>query len=97
MSDLGRCIPRNPDCGDCCRATAAMLLRLTELDVDVLRATLEAFAQGFRSCGDEWDRHAEYEHRRVCAEACRGCAEACDRAIEALDGSTTAPPGERAV
>jgi hypothetical protein len=85
VGDLRRCIRLNLDCADSCQTAANMLLRQTEPDLQVLRATVEACALACRSCGEECEKHAEmHEHCRVCAEACRRCEDACQRALQAL-------------
>ncbi len=85
VSNLRRCIRLNLDCADLCRTTAAVLLRQTEPDLEVVGAAVLACAQACRSCGEECERHADsHDHCGVCAEACHRCAEACDEVLQAL-------------
>lgn len=91
VQDLVRCIRLNLDCADICETTGNMLVRMTEPDIAVLRAQLEACIQATRACADECDRHASmHEHCRVCAESCRRCADMCQRMLQQMmAGSST--------
>jgi hypothetical protein len=56
-----------------------------EYNVNVAKPLLEACAAICKSCGDEYERHAQmHEHCRVCAEACRRCEQACRELLAAL-------------
>jgi hypothetical protein len=76
--ELVRCVRLNLDCADVCDAVGRVVTRQTEVDLDVVRAALEACVVVCRACGDECERHApHHDHCRVCAEDCRSCEQAC--------------------
>ena len=82
---LRRCIRLNQDCADVCITTGRMLSRKHDVEVQLVRAQLDACLIACQVCGDECGKHAQqHEHCRVCAEACRACAKACQDAISAL-------------
>jgi hypothetical protein len=85
VQDLVRCIRRCSDCADACIATGRIVVRLTEPDVGVLRAAIQACATACHACGEECERHAgHHEHCRVCAEACARCEQACNDLVAVL-------------
>lgn len=85
VENLRRCIRLNLDCAQLCRTTAALLVRQTEPDLEVVRATVRACVLARHSCGDECERHADsHAHCRVCADACNHCADTCERILEAF-------------
>jgi hypothetical protein len=78
VSDLVRCVRLCEDCADLCNATGRIVSRLTEPDLDVIRAAIEACVAACRASGDECERHApHHEHCRVCEPVCRSCEQAC--------------------
>jgi uncharacterized protein DUF326 len=78
VQELVRCVRLCLDCADACDATGRILIRQTEPDLGVLRATIEACAVACRACADECEKHAaHHEHCRLCAEVCRRCDQAC--------------------
>jgi hypothetical protein len=79
LPELVRCIRLCLDCADVCEAAGRIVTRQTALDLDVVRAAVEACAVACRACGEECEKHAtHHEHCRVCAEACRSCEQACN-------------------
>ncbi len=85
VEKLVRCVRLNLDCADACDSTGRIATRQTELDVGVLRVTLEACAAACHACGEECERHAEHhEHCRFCAGACRRCEQACNDLLAAI-------------
>ena len=79
---LKQCIRLNLDCADLCFATAAMGVRRTGQNIDVLRAVIEACEIACRACAEECSRHASmHEHCRICAESSQSCADACSAAL----------------
>jgi hypothetical protein len=79
LPELVRCIRLCLDCADVCEAAGRIVTRQTALDLDVVRAAVEACAVACRACGEECEKHAtHHEHCRVCAEACRRCEQACN-------------------
>jgi len=60
------------------------LSRLAEYDRSATRPLLEACVAICQSCGHECERHAHYEHCRICEEACRRCEQACRELLDAL-------------
>ena len=85
VAELTRCIRLNLDCADICEATARVLSRRTDTDLDLVRGQLESCAVACRACAAECESHADHmEHCRICAESCRACAEACDAMIAAI-------------
>lgn len=88
---LAACIGLNLDCADVCEVTGKLLARLTDRNVDVRRAQLEACRIAARACAAECEAHQdEHEHCRVCAETCRACVRAID-ALLGRDPTTQAP------
>jgi hypothetical protein len=85
VREMRRCIRLCLDCADACDATARIVTRQTEPDLQVMRAIVEACAAACRACGDECERHAaHHEHCRICAEVCRRCEQACADLVAAL-------------
>ena len=81
---LVRCIRLNLDCADVCDTTGRILARQTEMDLQLVRAQLQACAEACRVCGEECARHADmHRHCAVCAESCRRCEQACNRLLGA--------------
>ena len=79
VGDLVRCIRLNLDCADVCAATGAALTRQTKVEVEPVRALVQACVVACSRCSEESERHAEHhEHCRVCAERCRACQKACE-------------------
>lgn len=78
VKNLLRCIRTDLDCADICTATMRILSRLTDPDVDLVRAQLDSLATACTSCAQECEQHASmHDHCRICAEACRRCAQTC--------------------
>jgi hypothetical protein len=68
-------------------AEMVTFIRLCLDGTDICTATrplLEACVAICKSCGDECERHAHYEHCRVCEQACRRCEQACRELLDAL-------------
>jgi hypothetical protein len=79
LSELVRCVRLCFDCADTCESTGRILIRQTDANLQVVRATLEASTAACRTCRVECERHAHHhEHCRLCAEACKRCEEACE-------------------
>src|SRR5690606_966345 len=82
VSDLRQCIRLNLDCADICIATGAISSRRTGTNVEVLRATIQDYAEAGRACAEEGGRHADqHQHCRICADSCRYCEPACKDAF----------------
>jgi len=78
LDELVRCIGLCLDCADMCDATRRIVTRLTESDVNVVRAAVEACLVTCRASREECERHAHHhEHCRICAEVCLRCEQAC--------------------
>jgi hypothetical protein len=76
--DLTRTIRLNLDCADVCDGVGRVLTRLTEIDLSVVWAAIEACVVVCEVCASECERHAaHHDHCRVCAEVCRRCEQAC--------------------
>jgi hypothetical protein len=84
LAEMVKCIRLCLNCTDICTATAGILSRLAEYDVDATRPLLEACAATCKSCGDECEHHAHMPHCRICADACRRCEQACRDLLGAL-------------
>jgi hypothetical protein len=85
VQGLVRCIRLNLDCADVCHATWRILIRQTESDLDVLRATTVSCALTCQTSAEECEKHASHhEHCRICAEVCRACAKACGDLLATL-------------
>ena len=85
VQEMVRCIRLCLDCADVCVATGRVITRQTELNVDVLRAVLEACVTACRASRAECTRHAEHhEHCRLCAEECGRCEQACVALLTAI-------------
>ena len=85
VKDLVRCIRLCLDCSDICTTTGRVVTRQTEVDLGVLRSTVETCAVACRASAEECDRHAaHHEHCRLCAETCRRCEEACNALLAAI-------------
>jgi hypothetical protein len=86
VRELVRCIRLCLDCADACVATGRIVIRQTEPDFGVIRATIEACWTACRACGEECERHAHHhEHCRICAETCRRCEQACNDLLAAIE------------
>jgi len=83
LAEMVTCIRLCLDCTDICTATAAVLSRPAEHDLNATRLLVGACAAICQSCGDECERHAHMPHCRVCAEACRRCDRACRDLLDA--------------
>jgi Domain of Unknown Function (DUF326) len=84
VEEMVRCIRLCLDCADICETTGRVVIRQTEADLGVVRATVEACATACRASAEECDRHAaHHEHCRLCAEVCRRCEQACNDLIAA--------------
>ena len=84
LTHLVKCIRLNADCADICTTTGRALLRLTEPDMNVLRAQLQACLSACQACGAECQHHAQdmnMVHCAVCAEACQRCEQACQQLL----------------
>jgi hypothetical protein len=82
---LIRCIRLDLGCADICDAIGRILSRQMAFDAELAKATLQAWAQACRVCGDECEGHAEHhEHCRICAEACRRCESVCNNLLSAV-------------
>ena len=80
-----RCIRLCLDCADVCTTTARVVIRQTETDLGVVRATVEACASACRASGAECERHAaHHEHCRICTGACRDCEQACESLLATM-------------
>ena len=84
VTEMVRCIRLCLDCTDVCTATAGVISRTADYDVDVARPLLQACVAICKSCGDECERHAHMLHCQVCAEACRRCERACRELLDAM-------------
>jgi hypothetical protein len=85
LAEMVKCIRLCLDCVDVCTATAGVVSRLAEYDVNVLRPLLESCVAICKGCGDECERHAQhFQHCRVCAEACRRCEQACRELLDVM-------------
>ena len=85
VQDMVRCIRLCLDCAGACHTTARVVIRQTQPDLAVIRATVKACAAACSACAEECERHAaHHEHCRVCAEVCRSCKQACDDLLAAL-------------
>jgi hypothetical protein len=85
LAEMVTCIRLCLDCTDICTATSGVISRMAEYDPSVARPLLEACVAICKSCGDECERHAHYEHCRVCEQACRRCERACRELLDALE------------
>jgi hypothetical protein len=78
VQEMIRCVRLCLDCADACDATGRILIRQTEPDLVVLRASIEFCEVACRACATECEKHASHhEHCRICAEVCRRCEQAC--------------------
>lgn len=85
VQELVRCIRLNLDCAEVCMTTGGILARLTEPDMQLSRAQVEACMAACRICAEECERHAQmHEHCRICAEACRRCEQACQTILQGM-------------
>ncbi|HWG63853.1 MAG TPA: four-helix bundle copper-binding protein [Streptosporangiaceae bacterium] len=86
LTEMVKCIRLCLHCADVCTATAGVISRQAEFDVNVTGPLFEACIAICRSCGDECEHHARmHEHCRVCAEACMRCEQACRNVLDALN------------
>jgi hypothetical protein len=81
--ELTRCIRLNQDCADLCIDVALALSRAAEPQWSTLAPILKACATLCAACAVECERHADLEHCRLCAVACRRCERACFALIPA--------------
>ncbi|MEW5804418.1 MAG: four-helix bundle copper-binding protein [bacterium] len=82
---LAACIRLDMDCADICCTTNRLLSRLTETPMNVVRSQLQTCIVACQECGAECNKHAEqYEHCRICADACSRCAQACTDLLAAM-------------
>ena len=66
VAEMVRCIRLCLDCADACQATGRILIRLTEPDLGVLRAEIEACVATCPASAEECEKYAsEYEHCRI--------------------------------
>lgn len=86
VADLRDCIASDDVCAEVCRATVAVLTRLTRGSWAVLDAQLAACETATRACAEACRAHAAHH------EHCAACAEACDRAHEAARSVRSALP-----
>jgi hypothetical protein len=85
VNELVRCIRLCLDCSDICTTTGRIVTRQTEVDLGVLRDSVETCAAACRASAQECDRHASHhEHCRLCAETCRRCEQACNVLLAAI-------------
>jgi hypothetical protein len=84
LAEMVKCIRLCLDCTDICMGTGGVISRLAEYDPSSTRPLLEACVAICKNCGDECERHAHYDHCRVCEQACRRCARACQELLDAL-------------
>ena len=82
LAEMVTCIRLCLDCTDICTATAGVLSRPAEQDLNATRLLVGSCVAICQSCGDECERHAHMPHCRVCAEACRRCERACRDLLE---------------
>ena len=73
LAEMVRCIRLCLDCTGICTATGGVISRLAEYDASAARPLLEACVAICMSCGNECERHAHYEHCRVCEQRTPGC------------------------
>ena len=86
LPKLVRCIRLCLDCADICDATGRIVIRQTESEGSVVRATVEACVTICRACREECERHAEHhEHCRICAQSCSRCEQACNELLGSID------------
>jgi hypothetical protein len=78
------CIRLCMNCVDVCTATLRVIGRQTQYDASLTRPLLESCVAIYRSCGDEYERHAHMPHCQLCAEACRRCDHACQELLDVL-------------
>jgi hypothetical protein len=85
VAHMRRCITLCGNCADICEATARVVSRTTEFDLETARALLEACITSCRICAEECEHHAKMgmKHCAACEEACRECEAAC-RALLSL-------------
>ena len=82
---LRTCARACADCADICVATAQVVARLTEVNLNRLRSQVGACAVCCRTCAEECERHAgHHEHCRICGAVCRECEQACNDLLNAL-------------
>ena len=78
---MKQCIRLNLDCAVICAATAAIAIRRTVSNQDVLVQMIQACESACRACAEECEKHGEmHDHCRICAESCRDCEKACNTA-----------------
>ena len=75
---LEHCIRLDLDCADICAATAKILSRQSEPDLDIVRPAVELCRAVCHACARECARHAPWHaHCQICAAACQNAADAC--------------------
>jgi hypothetical protein len=85
VHELISCIRLNLDCADICRTTAAVVVRLSQPDLDVLRSLIQACHTVCQRCGRECEQHADmHEHCRICADMCHACEQVCEELLQSL-------------
>jgi hypothetical protein len=85
VGDLTKCIRTDLDCADICATTAKVLSRHTGYDANISRSLLEACATACLSCAAECSMHVDdYEHCRICADACSQCEVACRQLLASI-------------
>jgi len=82
LAEMVTCIRLCLDCTDICTATAGVLSRPAEQDLNATRLLVGSCVAICQSCGDECERHAHMPHCRICTEACRRCERACRDLLE---------------
>ena len=83
LAEMVTCIRLCLDCTDICTATAGVLSRPAEQDLNATRLLVGSCVAICQSCGDECERHAHMPHCRICTEACRRCERACRALLDA--------------
>ncbi|GFO53854.1 hypothetical protein GMSM_08610 [Geomonas sp. Red276] len=82
---LTKCIRSNLDCADICQATAKLLARHRDMNVQLLRAQLQTTVLAAGICADQCEPHGEmHQHCRICASVCRNCVGSCQRVLSGL-------------
>jgi hypothetical protein len=81
--DMVQCIRLCTDCAAICDTTAAIGLRQTGDNDQMLREMLELCARMCDVCAAECERH-DHEHCKLCAQMCRECADDCRNAVASI-------------
>ncbi len=86
IKEMTACVRSCQDAADVCEATAKVLSRYTEFNVDVVRPVLEAAIAVLAACGHECARHASmHMHCRLCSETCRRAEKVVQAFLDTLD------------